>query len=134
MTNIALINMICYGVITVLYYQLSHAVTIGGKHAFVFTQCQAIHARSLLPCQDSPGVKFTYRAVLRVPQELTALMGAIPVGEIKDGKLIGLPVPAADKVAFSFEQPVPIPSYLMGLAIGNIHCREIGPRYTTCFV
>lgn len=106
---------------------------LGKKHAFLFTQCQAIHARSLLPCQDSPGVKFTYRAVLRVPPELTALMGAIPVGEIVGGKLTG--EPSGDKVAFSFEQPVPIPSYLIGLAIGNINCREIGPRYTfTCTI
>ena len=93
----------------------------------MFTQCQTIHARTLVPCQDTPGVKFTYTATLTVPAELTALMGAVPKGEIKDGKLMGQSV--GDKVAFSFEQPTPIPSYLIGLAIGNIQCKEIGPRY-----
>jgi leukotriene-A4 hydrolase len=32
---------------------------------FIFTQCQAIHARSLFPCQDSPGIKTPYSAVVR---------------------------------------------------------------------
>ena len=62
-----------------------------------FGQCQAIHARSLLPCQDTPGAKFTYTAELRVPAELTALMSALSKPSVTPG-------------VFEFEQPVPIPS------------------------
>jgi hypothetical protein len=29
---------------------------------------QAIHARTMLPCQDAPGVKFTYEALVTVPK------------------------------------------------------------------
>ena len=44
-------------------------------------QCQAIHARSFVPCQDTPGAKMTYTAAVRVPVDLTALMSAIPAEE-----------------------------------------------------
>lgn len=37
---------------------LEPSATKGGKYPYLFTQCQAIHARSLLPCMDSPGLQF----------------------------------------------------------------------------
>ena len=59
--------------------------TAGKRHPYLFTQCQAIHARSILPCQDAPAAKFTYTAAVRVPRQLRALMSAVPVeGEGRD--------------------------------------------------
>ena len=46
-------------------------------HPFLFTQSQAILARTWIPCQDSPGIRFTYNATVDVPKDLMALMSAV---------------------------------------------------------
>ena len=37
-------------------------------------------------------------------------------------------VPGPGKRVFSFNQPVPIPVYLIALAVGDLACASIGPR------
>lgn len=61
--------------------------TMGKEHPYMFTQSGPLAARTILPCQDTPSVKMTYTAAVRVPQELTALMSAIPLPtpEIQQG-------------------------------------------------
>ena len=107
--------------------------TAGGEHPYLFSQCQAIHARSLLPCQDAPSVKSTYAAVVLAPEPLTAVMSAVSVEEPRDYRVMVARarqrVPSgADTRGFAFEQKVPIPSYLIAVAVGNLVAREIGPR------
>jgi len=95
---------------------LSAEQTAGKKFPFMFTQSQAILARSWVPLQDSPGVRFTYTANVKVPRGMMALMSAENPQKVS----------ADGKYHFSMEQP--IPSYLLSLAVGNIAFAPVGPR------
>jgi len=92
------------------------AGTAGGKMPMLFTQSQATLARSWIPLQDSPGVRFTYDATIRVPAGMWALMSAQNPQS-----------PPSDNV-WRFKQPHPIPSYLMALAVGDFAFKATGAR------
>ncbi|VDM33069.1 unnamed protein product, partial [Hydatigera taeniaeformis] len=93
---------------------LDAQMTSDKKHPFLFTQCQAIHARSLFPCQDTPRVKFTFSASVLAPREVTVLMGA------------QRSTPSQKPSIHYFSQDIPIPSYLVALACGELE--RIGQR------
>ncbi len=90
--------------------------TAGKQHPFLFTQSQAILARTWIPIQDSPGIRFTYNATVKVPKELLAVMSASNPTE-KNASGI-----------YTFEMKQPIPSYLMALSVGDFTFRKIGPQ------
>jgi leukotriene A-4 hydrolase/aminopeptidase len=84
--------------------------TAGKQHPFLYTQSQAIHARSWIPLQDSPGIRVTYEARVHPPTGLKAVMGASRVDESR----------------FVMDQP--IPPYLIALAVGDLAFHATGPR------
>ena len=92
--------------------------TAGGKQPYLFSQCQAIHARSIVPVQDSPRHRITFKARLTVPKALRGLMAAAFDGRSE----------REDVAVESWHMPQPIPPYLLAFAVGDLASRELGPR------
>jgi leukotriene-A4 hydrolase len=98
---------------------LDPAQTAGGRHPFLFSQSQAIHARTWIPCQDSPGIRVTYEALVDTPAHLQAVMSADLTSETEG---------FGRRRLHRFRMPQAIPSYLIALAVGDLVFQEMSPR------
>jgi aminopeptidase N len=95
---------------------LNRQQTNGKAKPMLFTQSQFILARSWMPCQDSPGLRFTFDAKITVPKGYLALMSAQNPTQLSvDG-------------VYYFRQEKPIPAYLMSLAVGEFVFRPTGSK------
>ncbi len=110
-----------------IYYETSpHAEALqwlskeqtGGK-PLLFSQSQAILARTWVPCMDMPSLRFTYTAKISCPNDLLPLMSATN------------PKTKSLNSVYEFEMQQPIPSYLLALTIGDYEFKELG---TNCGV
>lgn len=90
--------------------------TADKKHPFLFTQSESIFARSWVPCQDSPGIRFTYNASVKVPKDLLAIMSAEN------------PTTKNDSGIYYFKMPQAIPAYLLALTVGDLVFKPVGAR------
>ena len=92
--------------------------TFGGKYKFMYTQCEPNYCRSIAPLQDSPGIKSTFNAILRVKAPYVAIASALPTGQREEG----------DLKIYEYAQKIPVPSYLLALVAGNIVFKSAGKR------
>lgn len=90
--------------------------TSGKTQPFLYTQSESIYARSWIPCADGPGIRYTYTARVTVPKGLMALMSAENPQQLSDSGV------------YHFKMGMPIPAYLMALAVGDIRFKAIDNR------
>jgi len=90
--------------------------TADKKSPFLFSQGESIWSRTWIPCQDSPGIRFTYTAKVTVPKDLMAVMSAVN------------PQQKNDTGVYTFKQDKAIPSYLMAIAVGDLAFKSIDDR------
>jgi aminopeptidase N len=97
------------------------SMTEGKALPFMFSQSEPILARSWIPLQDTPGVRFSYDAHITTPKDVIALMSAgtdpeaSKRGTVRNGD-------------YHFRMQQQVPSYLLAIAVGDLVFKRISDR------
>jgi aminopeptidase N len=83
---------------------------------FMYTQGQSIFTRSWIPLQDTPELRITYSASVKVPKGMIAVMSA------------NNPVKMNEESVYHFEMKQSIPCYLLALAVGELDFKALDER------
>lgn len=99
---------------------LDPSMTSGKKYPFMFTQCETIACRSLIPCQDTPSMKVLISVSITVKKPLYALNAGIYQSKTETDT----------HTTFFYDLKIPIPTYLIALAAGAIEQKKLSERST----
>lgn len=89
----------------------------GRKEPYLYSLNEPTHARGWIPIQDTPSMRMTWQAKLRVPPQLMALMSA------EDN-----PRSTHAGGVYSFHMSKTMPAYLIALAVGRLEFHEFDER------
>jgi leukotriene-A4 hydrolase len=106
------------GIVRIAYRTSPAAVALKWLNQSVYSQCQPIYTRTIVPLPDSPSSRISYRAEVTAPTGVTTLMAATQLGRTERG----------GEATSRFELVKPIPPYLIALAAGSYVARDLSPR------
>ena len=90
---------------------LTPAQTSSKTLPYLFSQCEPIYCRSIAPLQDTPAIRATYTAKLVFDKRFSAYMSANLTSSTSYNDTHFLN---------SYSMDIPIPSYLLAIAVGNL--------------
>ena len=90
------------------------------NYYFMFTNCKSIECRSLFPCQDTPFAKVIIEANLEIESPYKFLFSGIQKGFFYNSN--------TKKNNFFYRQYIPIPTYLISFACGNLEYVKLSNR------
>ncbi|MGZ3425689.1 MAG: M1 family aminopeptidase [Polyangia bacterium] len=105
-------------VVCIRYRTSPAATALHWSNQSVYSQCQPIYARTIVPLPDSPSSRIAYRAELTAPRARTTLMAATLIERREAG----------DDATTTYELVEPIAPYLVAFAVGDFVARELSPR------
>ena len=93
--------------------------TAGKKQPYMFSQGESIENRTWIPTQDSPGIRQSWEARIKVDKPLTVVMSAPRAAE---------PADTGNQRTFSFRMDHGVAPYMIAIAAGDLAFKALGPR------
>lgn len=92
--------------------------TASKKSPYLYSQCEPISCRSILPFQDTPSNKVQWIATAEVPKDINVFLSANLTNTRTSG----------DKKFVTFTNTMPMATYVFAIVAGNVELKKVGRR------